>query len=343
MKKLLMVPFLILSACSGGADGDSTSDDGETGAVDRVSLLRNAETWMYQIQQLEEDGAIEEVADSEYDMLVVEPTYSNEGSEDFDVEGMVNDLHIKPDGSTRLVIAYIDIGEAEDYRTYWENDWVAPTETSPGNPDFLITIDPDGWSGNYPVAYWDSQWQDLWLGDDGMVADLARLGFDGVYLDWVEAYDNEQVAEAAEEDSIHAANSMVSFISEIRQAGRNVTSDFLVIAQNAPYLIDATSEDYASVIDALAVEDTWFRGEGDAEWDDEGAGDIANDDDDEFSTESRLEQYQKYLSKGLPVFSVDYCISKENAAEVYEEAENAGLVSLVTRVSLSRMTETPPP
>lgn len=337
---VLCVLFVVCSGC-GSVTDDSTEDTGD--AADRVSLLQNTETWMYQIQELEEDGAVEALAESEYDMLVVEPTYTNQGSEDFDVEGMVDQLHKKPDGSYRLVIAYIDIGEAEDYRTYWEDNWVAPTETQRGSPDFLITIDPDGWSGNYPVAYWDSQWQDLWLGDSGMVAELANQGFDGVYLDWVEAYDNEQVGEAAEEEDINTADAMVNFISEISSAGKDITSDFLVIAQNAPYLIDTTNENYSTVIDALAVEDTWYRGEGDAEWDDQNAGDIANDDDDEFSTESRLEQYNKYLSQGLPVFSVDYCISEGNAEQVYQDASEAGLIPLVTRVSLSRLTETPPP
>ncbi|MCP5071116.1 MAG: cellulase family glycosylhydrolase, partial [bacterium] len=52
---------------------------------------------------------------------------------------------------------------------------------------------------------------------------------------------------------------------------------------------------------------------------------------------------RKYLDRGLPVFSVDYCIKKENAALVYARARDAGLRPLVTRVSLARMTETPPP
>lgn len=77
----------------------------------------------------------------------------------------------------------------------------------------------------------------------------------------------------AAEDSVHTADAMVEFISQIRQAGRRVTSDFLVVAQNAPYLIDESTKDYASVIDALAMEDTWFRGEGDAEWENPNAGD----------------------------------------------------------------------
>lgn len=333
-----------LTATVGSGLGcDLAEPEGTTGSVDRVALLRSASTWMYQIQQLDASGAINALAATNYPLLVLEPTYTNVGQEGFDVEGMIRSLRTRSDGSHRLLIAYIDIGEAEDYRTYWGSDWVAPMATKRGSPDFLITIDPDGWSGNYPVAFWDARWQGLWLGENGLVAKLAKLGFDGVYLDWVEAYDNTQVKSKAVEDGVHTADAMTEFISQIRQAGRRVTSDFLVIAQNAPYLIDESTKDYASVIDALAMEDTWFRGEGDSEWEDAGAGDIPNDDTNEFSTEGRLTQYQKYSTRGLPVFTVDYCIAKTNAEQVYRDSRARGLIPLATRVSLSRVTETPPP
>ncbi len=135
---------------------------------------------------------------------------------------------------------------------------------------------------------------------------------------------------------------MIRFIEEIGAAGKTFTSDFLVIPQNAPYLIDASPERYVKAIDALAVEDTWFHGAGDAEWDSAEAGDLHRRHNGRWSTENRLVQYKKYLANGLPVFSVDYCVNRENAALVYREAKKAGLRPLVTRVSLSRITETPP-
>lgn len=343
MKYRILFLAFFLTATTGFGGCVLNGPRGTSGVVDQTALLQNAKTWMYQIQGLDDPGAIQALAKSDYPMLVLEPTYTNVDQENFDIEGMIRTLRTRPDGTYRLLIAYIDIGEAEDYRTYWKDDWVAPTATHRGNPNFLITIDPDGWSGNYPVAYWDPRWQSMWLGESGFIAKLARLGFDGVYLDWVEAYDNTQVKVKAAEDGVHTADAMVDFISEIRQAGRRVTSNFLVIAQNAPYLIDESTKDYASVIDALAMEDTWYRGEGDAEWDDPNAGDISNDDTAEFSTENRLVQYQKYVARGLPVFTVDYCIATTNAEQVYRDSRVRGLIPLVTRVSLSKVTETPPP
>ncbi len=308
----------------------------------RKERLLAAETWMYQIQGLDEDGAVQVLAETDYPLLVLEPGH-NFLDFSYETKEMLTALRETPDGEQRLLIAYIDVGQAEDYRDYWQEDWVAPEGTNPGKPDFLVTVDPDGWSGNYPVAYWDSRWKELWLGESGIVGELARMGFDGIYLDWVEAYDDDHVRLAAEEAGVEPELEMIKFIEELGLAGSKIMPDFLVIPQNAPYLIDTDGDRYTAAVDALAVEDTWFHGNGDAEWDDPGAGDLQERHDDEWSTEVRLAKYKEYQDRGLPVFSVDYCIDTDNAALVYREAREAGLRPLVTRVSLSQLTVTPPP
>ncbi|WP_164860818.1 caspase family protein [Parasedimentitalea marina] len=304
--------------------------------------LLNVQNWMFQLQDLDEDGAIEALAATEYDMLVIEAGY-NFIDWSYDTAQIIDRLKVKPDGSSRLLLAYVDIGQAEDYRNYWLDDWVAPTAHKRGHPDFMITIDPDGWSGNFPVAYWDNNWQSLWLGSSGIIADLARFGFDGVLLDWVEAYDDDRVREAAREAGVSPENSMITFIEKLGDAGKAIDPSFLVVAQNAIYLIDADPDRYTSAIDALAVEDTWFHGWGDSDWDDPDGGDQQDRHDDEYSTSARLVQIALYQKSGLPVFSVDYALNKNNVAKVYNEAIGHGLISLVTRVALSKLTETPPP
>ena len=307
----------------------------------RQQRLNDVYTWMYQIQELNEDEAVETLAATEYDMLVLEPGH-NFSEYPYDTEEIISELSVSPEGKQRLLLAYIDIGQAEDYRDYWQADWIAPTATQRGTPDFMITIDPDGWSGNYNVSYWRKEWKDIWLGDKGIIAQLARFGFDGIYLDWIEAYDDDPVREAAKEDNVNPEIEMIRFIEELAQAGKAVTADFLVVSQNAPFLIDTDKDRYLAVIDGLAVEDTWFHGEGDADWDSPNAGDLHDRHDDIWSTENRLNQYMQYQLSGLPVFSVDYCISETNAQQVYHDARLAGLRPIVTRVSLSRITETPP-
>lgn len=303
--------------------------------------LKSIRTWMYQIQDFDVDGAVESLAASDYPLLVLEPGH-NFSESPYDTKAIVTALRFAPNGKRRILLAYIDIGQAEDYRNYWGDDWARPTEKSRGRPDFILTVDPDGWSGNYPAAYWREEWKELWLGKSGIIAELAELGFDGVYLDWVEGYDDDHVRRAADIESVSPEEEMIKFVEEIGEAGRRIRPQFLVVVQNAPYLIDFDPAKYAAAIDGAAMEDTWFHGQGDADWDDPEAGDLRSRHDYEWSTESRLKQYKKYQDLGIPVFTVDYCLKTENAAYVYEKARQAGLIPLVTRVSLSRMTETPP-
>jgi cysteinyl-tRNA synthetase len=262
MKQILLIPFVVFTIVS------CSSDDEEIEQYDFTSLERatttfasiEVTTWMYQIQNLDETEDIDELDATEYDMFVVEPGH-NFIDFTYDVSYLVNNLKTKPDGKPRVLFAYIDIGQAEDYRDYWGSDWIAPTSTKTGVPDFLLTTDPDGWSGNYPVAYWDSRWQDLWLGSGGIIEQIVNFGFDGVYLDWVEAYDDDKVREVAEDNNLNPEREMLLFIERIRNIGRSINPLFYVIAQNAPYLIDEDPALYQSVIDAIATEDTWFYGE----------------------------------------------------------------------------------
>lgn len=307
--------------------------------------------WMYQIQWLETHAAIDALDATDYDMLVVEPG-DNFRDTQYDVGYLVANLKHKQSGVARILLAYIDIGEAESYRDYWlkdqanpDDNWRAPTSTTAGRPSFIVTEDPDGWEGNYPVAYWDPAWQEIWVGTGGIIEKLANYGFHGVYLDWVEAYDDDDVRLAAASQGKNPESEMMLFIERIRNKGKSIDPNFLVISQNAPYLLDADPARYVAAIDALATEDTWFYGIGDAEWDSASAGDQTGGARHEgsYSTANRILQNKKYLALGVPVFTVDYCVSEVNANQTYTNAYANGFIPIVTRVSLTNITETPPP
>ena len=336
-KFISLMSLLFLFACSNSSEPENVPlTSTELNGV-KVSYF------MYQIQNLGTKANIDLLAATKYDMLVVEPGF-NLKEDPYDVQYLVKKLKTKPDGSKRILLAYIDIGQAEDYRSYWGNDWVPPTSENPGKPDFLITIDPDGWEGNYPVAYWDNFWQKIWLDDNGLIAKIANYGFDGVYLDWVEAYDDDKIRIRAEKDNINPENEMMKFIENIRKTGKKINPGFLIIPQNASFLLDVNPDYYSSIIDGLAVEDTWFYGSADADWNSSTAGDMHGGERhaDEYSTANRIQQNKKYLQRGLPVFTVDYCVSKENAESTYRNSRQNGFIPLVTRIPLSRITETPP-
>lgn len=95
----------------------------------------------------------------------------------------ISELRTKPNGNRRLVMAYMSIGEAEDYRYYWQPDWDA------NPPVWLETENPD-WDGNYKVRYWDPAWQSIIYGTESAYLDrIMAAGFDGVYLDIIDAFE----------------------------------------------------------------------------------------------------------------------------------------------------------
>jgi len=304
-------------------------------------LLQAVSTWGYQIQGLERAGAVNALAASSYQMLVLEPTRTVLGEESFDTAGMVRRLKTLPGGGRRLVIAYVDIGEAEDYRTYWQASWRPPTASQEGDPDFLVTVDPGGWSGDYPVAYWDQRWKSIMYAAAGSVlSQVLDDGFDGIYMDWIEAYEDDAVVARAERDGVNPATEMIKFIRELRQAARARDPQFLVIAQNAPELATGHA-DYLQVIDAIAEEDVHFSGEADTEWGDPESGDIRTPDGPgEWTRQWLYGRLNVYKNAGLPVFTVDYCLNQANIQESYRLSRQHGYVPFVSRTPLDRLPET---
>ncbi|MBE9507552.1 MAG: endo alpha-1,4 polygalactosaminidase [Chloroflexi bacterium] len=317
--------------------------------------LADAAYWAYQLQGISEAGAVDVLVASRYDMLVLEPTRTDWSSDDrhFDTRGMVARLKdsLASDGAHRkLVIAYMDIGEAEDWRWYWDwsRDWDCVGDPPAGWPDYILACDPDGWSGNYPVAYWDPAWKDIVIygqnqdsapyGDYTSVLDeVLKDGFDGIYLDWVEGYEDEAVVAAAQAAGKDPAVEMIAFIEEIKEYAAARNPSFLVIQQNAAALSDGHSELFA-LIDGIAQEAVWYDGDATDDWDDPDGYD--------WEQPSALTSYyigylEQYLDAGLPVFNCEYAL--QHAAMAYANSYREGYVPYVTRRSLSRLTTTPPP
>jgi cysteinyl-tRNA synthetase len=336
----------------------TTADDQDDNGTSGPLPLAQVQFWGYQIQSLDVESAIDVLAASRYDMLVLEPTRTDVDAADFDTKAMVDRLKATRahDGVHRkLVIAYLDIGEAEDWRWYWTWSKEAEEAQIPKDvdlpddwPDYIVARDPDGWVGNYPVAYWESEWKDIIIYGQNQettaehdftsaVDELILDGFDGIYLDWVEGFENEHVIAAAQAEGLDAAEEMIRFIGELRDYARGRDPDFLVIQQNAAALIDGRPE-LLNEIDAIAQEGIWFDGGATDDWDELT---------DYWETDAELtSEYigflDRYLAGGIPVFACEYAL-EDNAAEAYTRAADRGYVGYVTRRSLSRLTDTPPP
>jgi cysteinyl-tRNA synthetase len=305
-----------------------------------VNPLKSVKTFMCQLDDLDDAGAVDRLARSGYDMLIIEPTFNIKGNEKFDAKAMVKSLHDGKPG--RIVLAYLNIGEAESNRVYWHDDWHIASAGAPARPGYLLGPDPDGDATSFLVRYWRANWRHLLINDNGVVSKIMDAGFDGVYLDWVDACDDEKVGDAAAKDKVDPDKAMVDLVSSIRKRVRELNPAGVVIAQNAAFLIDSQPK-YPTVIDGVAFEDTWFSGKEDADWDSPDAGDIPNKDAGDDSSAGLVREYQKYLQAGLPVFTIDSCVNPDNAARVYQTSATAGFVPLVTRASEDDMTPTPPP
>lgn len=114
-----------------------------------------------------------------YDVILIDYAFN----EDPFTKDEISSLKYKQNGAKRLIIAYMSIGEAENYRYYWQNNW------KPGNPEWLDKENPN-WKGNYKVRYWDADWQAIIYGnDDSYLKKILDAGFDGVYLDIIDAFE----------------------------------------------------------------------------------------------------------------------------------------------------------
>ena len=339
-----------MTGCVAGGGGDAQESEPEGPLA-----LSEVRYWGYQIQAISHEGAVDALAQSAYDMLVIEPTRTDFSSDDreFDTPALVQRLKstMASDGVHRkLIIAYIDIGEAEDFRWYWtwSKDWPLGDPLPPDDwPDWIVTRDPDGFVGNYPVAYWDPEWKNIIIEGEGLstapvgnyvsTIDEALLsGFDGIYLDWVEAFEDEEVAARARADGLDPADEMIAFIGQMRDYARARNPNFLIIQQNGVSLIDGHAE-LLEVIDGVSQEPIWFDGDATDEWEDPNGYDNRRDLDDVDFFLGFLDQLQE---AGVPIFNAEYALG--DAQEAYQLSLDRGYVPYVSRRSLSQLTTTPP-
>lgn len=122
---------------------------------------------------------INAVTATNYDLLITDLFFN--GQVEF-TAAEINQLRNKANGGKRLVISYMSIGEAENYRYYWQSGW------GTNNPVWLDKENPD-WPGNFKVKYWYPEWQSILYGNDNSyLKKILNAGFDGVYLDIIDGF-----------------------------------------------------------------------------------------------------------------------------------------------------------
>lgn len=147
-----------------------------------INSLADAKNFLYLLNTenfTTKQNFISALSETNYDVLIIDFFCDEEEYTTSEIEA----LKTKRNGGKRLVISYISIGEAEDYRYYWKNEWIS----SP--PAWLAGENPD-WEGNYKVRYWQKEWQDIIYGSESSyIYKIIITGFDGVYLDIIDAFE----------------------------------------------------------------------------------------------------------------------------------------------------------
>ena len=336
--------LILLIACQSGEPEEAALDmiDSSLEGIKEIHPidLSEVDTWMYLLNYEPEEELIQQLVDSEFDLLVLEPLINMPDYSDFPMAAVIQRLHSA--AHPKLVIAYIDIGQAEEWRSYWQPGWRI------GQPDFILGADPDSWEGNYPVAYWREEWQKLWLGEDGILSLLLKAGFDGVYLDWVGGYADEAVMEAAQREGVDPELAMIEWVGRLADAGRAEDVKFIVIGQNAVELTE--NEGYLDIIDGISQEQVWFDGGPDnqppgdcplprSEEEVDSEEYIQNlspacrrvyRDNPDGTLHDYSEYYLNYLRKvllsGKAVFTVDYAVEAENVTWVHQTSREMGFI-----------------
>jgi cysteinyl-tRNA synthetase len=261
---------------------------------------------LYQLQNLD----LTAVGATAYDLVVID--YSADGDDATAyTAAQIAALRDSP-GGVKIVLSYMSIGEAEDYRFYWQSDW------EPGNPPWLDEENP-GWEGNYKVHYWDPAWQTIVFSYTDRLLDA---GFDGAYLDIIDAYEYYSATRPT------AAQDMADFVAAIRAYARARDPDFYIFPQNAPELADEIAG-YLDSVDGIGQEDIYYGYE----------------DDDVMTPPEVSAELEGYLdlfkNDGKLVLTVDYATTPAHVDDAYAKSLAQGYVPFVTVRDLDQLTINP--
>ncbi len=226
---------------------------------------------------------------------------------------------IRHERAGRKVLAYLSIGEAENYRSYWRPAW----RRSP--PPFLMEENED-WPGNYRVKFWMPTWQAIIL---RQVDRVMAQGFDGLYLDKVDVFEAFEYDRERRDWIDHRINratgrsyraDMAAWVRRVAERARRHAPGALIVPQNGSQLLDERS--YRKLIDGIGVEDLYTDGERKQDRDD---------------TKEREGRLKSLVASGKAVLCVDY--SKQPAWRRYAalRAWGQGYSFLTTDRELTRI------
>lgn len=265
-------------------------------------------------------AAVKKLAASNRDLIVIDQNFSATHP-----WSRAEIAQIRKGKAGRRVVCYLSIGEAEDYRTYWNKSWGYGTKLTPSAPSFIVGENPD-WKGNYRVRYWDAKWQAIILKE---IDRISAAGFDGLYLDIVSGFEFfEQNGNDFIDNRPNPATGktyrqdMILWVQKVAARARKGNAKRWVIPQNGSQLLE--NQGFRKTVNAISVEDLFTNGNTQ-----QAGGDI-----------SYIQAFLGLLKKDKkPIFCIEYAQTAPLKALVKQKAAKAGYVWLLTDRNLTKLGE----
>lgn len=181
VEKALLNHFICFPRLSGNYDYTSIPDTILSENAQDIYQINMIKNYLYLISDTQfgsKQDYLSALQNTNYDLLIIDLFFRGASLTKDDVA----QLKQKANGANRLVIAYMNIGAAEKYRYYWKEDWKIH------HPNWLKK-NYDGYTNEIWVKFWNKDWQNIiYKNQDSYLHRVINAGFDGVYLDNVEAY-----------------------------------------------------------------------------------------------------------------------------------------------------------
>jgi cysteinyl-tRNA synthetase, unknown class len=306
----LIIALWVLSGVAATCDS-ALAQSRPSASQERRLRVRDVKSWAIQYRRIDPL----EIAASPFDLVVIDfrPDVLF-GTEFAFSRADVALMQRRPDGGRRVVIAYLSVGEAEDYRAYWPRAWKLDVSQ---RPDWIGTENPR-WPGNFPVRYWHPAWPALLFGAPDRYLDrIIDAGFDGVYLDRVDVY-QEFLGERPT-----AAADMIAFVAALSAHARQRNPRFLTVVQNAEELTGNAT--LRAATDVFAKEDLFYG------IDHDGRPNSLE------AVRSSLAPIRALKRAGIKVLLVEYPKDPGAARDLHMKARAEGLVLLLADRDLGRL------
>ncbi|MFN0028133.1 MAG: endo alpha-1,4 polygalactosaminidase [Acidimicrobiales bacterium] len=216
-------------------------------------------------------GGIAQVRGSNRDMVIIGRNNTHNGQE------WTRD-EIEAGKLSKWLLAYMSVGEAQRSEWYWQPEF----DTNP--PAWIVGQNP-WFTNNVYAEVWNGDWQSMLHGTIDRIVDQ---GFDGAFLDVVDAYWFPGFPGGpAWYNKLHAALTVCA----LAEHARSHNPEFKLVINNALDLF-WTIPGYMDCIDGTVIEGLWWIGS-DTERDD-------------FYRNQKIGELEYHKAAGKPIFSLDY-------------------------------------